>query len=198
MKTIEEKLNRFDNRDEWAPGPWDSEPDKRQWMSQSGLPCLIVRSQFGGLCGYVGVPYWHPWFRKGYHDVDADVHWGLTFSDHCHEGGYICHKVEPGEDDNVWWLGFDCGHCADLQPGLHATIRKCSGGILSEQHDYEVYRDFAYVTAECESLAKQANAAFVAVPEWMKPVIYARHWCARVAQNVKWAVRRKIRSWRKR
>ncbi len=28
----------------WGEGPWQSEPDKRQWQDEAtGLPCLIVR-----------------------------------------------------------------------------------------------------------------------------------------------------------
>lgn len=157
-------------------GPWDSEPDKAQWVAH-GLDCLIVRNQLGGLCGYVGVPESHPYFGKGYGDhvhddrCDAepgddlawhhkctpcgrvDVHGGLTFTDRCEpvenpaEG--ICHVDAGAANKVVWWLGFDCGHCGDLLPGMSSRVD--FGRPL-------VYRDLGYVQREVEMLAEQLVA----------------------------------------
>ena len=60
----------------------------------------------------------------------------------CQPGGHICHVVEDGEDDNVWWLGFDCSHSGDMAPGW--------------EHYSGTYRDMAYVTAAVEHLAAKA------------------------------------------
>ena len=40
----------------WGPGPWQSEPDKLQWVDkETQFDCLIVRNgEIGNLCGYVG------------------------------------------------------------------------------------------------------------------------------------------------
>lgn len=149
------------DRAKWPSGPWDGEPDKRQWTDETtGLPCLIVRNGVGALCGYVGVHEGHPAFGVDYEDIDGtwnddysdrtapivpgvEVHGGLTFSGLCQtrdpEHG-VCHVVEPGQPDKVWWLGFDCAHCGDLTPVLSA-------------HGGDTYKDVAYVTAECERLA---------------------------------------------
>lgn len=62
-ETIEHKIDRTG----WAPGPWDSEPDRIEWRSE-GIPCLIVRNRMGALCGYAGVSPRHPWNRKGYNE----------------------------------------------------------------------------------------------------------------------------------
>lgn len=160
MKTIEEMRPQVVNRKELEPGPWDSEPDFRQWLDKkSGLPCLIVRNRYGALCGYVGVSKGHPAFEVDRSDLgDLDAHWGVTYTDHC--AGGICHTVEPGEDDNVWWIGFDCAHAFDLVPAHAAIYRKLEiedptpddlkGMVVSE-----VYRDMAYVTAVCHELAMQ-------------------------------------------
>lgn len=44
----------------WSDGAWMTEPDKRQWLDPvSGFACLILRGDFGHLCGYVGVPPTH-------------------------------------------------------------------------------------------------------------------------------------------
>lgn len=158
----------FIDKSEWKRrGPWDSEPDKVQWRDETtGLPCLIVRNRLGTLCGYVGVSKDHPFYRVDYNKCPKNecaekycghdpacvlrVHGGLTFSDVCqpvHPGEEsehrICHVVEDGEDDNVWWLGFDTGHYHDLVPGM--SYGSWDG----------IYRDIAYVTSECADLAAQ-------------------------------------------
>ena len=57
METIE---YRTMDKSVWGPGPWQNEPDKRQWQDEAtGLPCLIVRNSMGALCGYVGVSEGH-------------------------------------------------------------------------------------------------------------------------------------------
>jgi hypothetical protein len=153
MQTLE---YRSRDKTDWGPGPWQDEPDKRQWVDEAtGLPCLIVRNDMGGLCGYVGVADGHPLFGKQYGDVDIEVHGGLTFSDFCDEQAEecsaICHVVEPGENDRVWWLGFDCSHTWDLSPAAAARDRARGWRPIGR----ETYRDIAYVQAECASLARQ-------------------------------------------
>jgi hypothetical protein len=66
MKTI---AYRTIDKSSWPRGAWDDEPDKKQWQdTATGLPCLIVRNGVGALCGYVGVPRWHPWHGRQYGD----------------------------------------------------------------------------------------------------------------------------------
>lgn len=166
------------DKSSWERGPWDNEPDKAQWTDEaSGLPCLMVRGPVGALCGYVGVPLGHPWHGRDYDDCGKfdpkpddyepdwwiDVHGGLTFSAGCSHGSDpsrgICHIPEPGQPDNVWWLGFDCAHSGDYT------------GMKYEQEwrdrwprTGDVYRDFAYVQRECASLAAQAIAVRQTAP----------------------------------
>jgi hypothetical protein len=150
MRAIE---YRTQDKSEWGPGPWQDEPDKAQWTDKAtGLPCLIVRNSLGALCGYVGVAEGHPLFGKSYEDAgDLDVHGGITFTNFCHEGVdealSVCHRVEPGENDRVWWLGFDCSHLFDLYPVSPLYLRAGNDGTI--------YRDLAYVRSECASLARQ-------------------------------------------
>jgi hypothetical protein len=221
------------DKSSWARGPWDSEPDKRQWRDdETGLPCLIVRNHSGAWCGYVGIGEGHPFYGKSYGDripvpdrdavaisektspialfcealreddgcvsldMVCDVHGGITFADHCHEAGRaefdcwremmlgckgeidrfprgdsaerwremghllddfdgwrthceqtsICHRVEAGENDKVWWLGFDCCHCGDASPRYIGELRGLGSGV---------YRDVNYVTTEVGNLARQ-------------------------------------------
>jgi hypothetical protein len=105
-------------------------------------------------CGYAAVPPGHPYHGKGYDDIDVEVHGGLTYSDKC--AGEICHKPEPGEPDDVWWLGFDCGHAWDYSPGIDKQLADI--GLPRPHFPDEAYRDAAYVRSEVEKLAEQLAA----------------------------------------
>lgn len=140
------------------PGPWDTEPDRAQWVDESSnLDCLILRQpRFGNFCGYVGVPASHPLHGRTYGDPEVDdlsVHGGVTFGGACQDKdgvehlSSICHIPEPGRDPHVWWLGFDCGHCWDLQPGMLSQEFLLLGD--------EKCRNFEYVQEECRNLAGQ-------------------------------------------
>lgn len=149
---MEYKEYRFpEKKQNWPIGQWTTEPDKIQWQDEeTGMPCLIVRTRRGALCGYVGVAENHPAFQINYDDVQPhpDVHGGLTFSDFCQIGAGeqgICHIPGEGEPDRIWWLGFDCAHGWDVVPGL---------GIQFYQADSS-YKDIEYVKTECQILAKQ-------------------------------------------
>lgn len=132
-------------------GPWNQEPDHEDFVSPEGFPCIIHRNNLGAWCGYVAVPTGHPWHGKGYSDVDADVHGGLTYAESCN--GPICHMPKPGDPDDVWWLGFDCIHSGDVSLFDVATGRRTAdawGGT---------YKTAGYVKAETLALAKQAADA---------------------------------------
>lgn len=147
MKTIE---YRFVDKTEWPRGEWDNEADKIQWQDEATkLPCMIVRSGSGALCGYVGVSESHPYFGQDYDGIYIDVHGGLTFASRCVENNKehgICHVVEVGESDKVWWLGFDCNHCHDVAPGYSRYGEEFYSGE---------YRTIDYVKGEIAALAKQ-------------------------------------------
>ena len=145
------------DKSDWGDGPWQSEPDRAEWRDpQTRLPCLAIRNEFGGnWCGYVAVPPEHPAHGIDYDNVDVDVHGGLTYANHC--SGQICHVPEPGEPDDVWWLGFDCAHSQDIRPGGLAWEAKHGLPGLSFG-GYERYRDLHYVKRECARLAAQLKA----------------------------------------
>lgn len=125
-----------------------------------GVPCVALRNNLGNWCGYVAVPEGHPWHGRGYDDVPAEVHGGLTYA----ESGYgddVRYAVpeDPAEEArwrlgagrSWWWLGYDCGHAGDLTPysaGLHPNY--CGG---------DAYRDLDYVKRWTERLAEQAEQA---------------------------------------
>jgi hypothetical protein len=131
------------DKSNWPKGPWNNEPDRIDWVYK-GFSCMMIRNTLGNWCGYVAVPSDHPSYKKDYDDVYVDVHGGLTYSDKCQENGVICHVPEPGMPDDVWWLGFDCGHSGDYLPGLTFAY--------GDENDY---KDVEYVRFEVISLADQ-------------------------------------------
>lgn len=146
------------DKSEWGDGPWLTEPDRVEW-EHAGLPCLAARSEIGGnWCGYAAVPPGHPLHGKDYNDVDVDVHGGLTYASLC--AGHICHVPKPGEPDDVWWFGFDCGHCFDVMPAMDSRTR--SFGLAPVFPPYGMplttYKTLDYVQAEVNRLADQLAA----------------------------------------
>ena len=150
----------------WERGPWDDEPDKVVWVDQAtGLDCMAHRNGSGAWCGYVGVPEGHRAYERGYDDVPAVVHGGLTFAGGCQETGDpahgICHIPQEGRPAEVWWLGFDCAHFQDKMPAMEARLKALRAKDLvwparpDALDEFEQYRDLGYVMAECESLALQ-------------------------------------------
>lgn len=147
--TVENIAGSPTDKSEWPPGPWHTEPDRVEFEVH-GFPCLLRRGPCGAWCGYVATPPGHPWHGKHYNALDVKVHGGLTYAEAC-DGGEICHIPQPGEPDNVWWVGFDCAHACDLLPAYYdfglEPIRRA------------VYRDQAYATREIIRLVAQAREA---------------------------------------
>lgn len=139
------------DRSGWTKGPWDDEPDRVEWTTKAGLPAPLRRNMMGAWCGYVAVAPGHPMHGAHYSDPDVDVHGGVTYADRCE--GDICHTPKPGEAEDVFWLGFDAAHHHDFVPGLEAYARQLA--LVSFHNADAVYRDVAFMRAECESLAHQ-------------------------------------------
>ena len=132
--------------------PWEYEPDLYEWTHR-GIECIARRNlTHGAWCGYVDVPtdayeklviltnaYGKP------EDEMLDVHGGVTY----------CALI-VGE--NVQRIGFDCAHGGDVMPKVHPNRhlttylkqQNANLGVLDE-----VYRDLAFVIAECESMVDQ-------------------------------------------
>ena len=129
---------------------YEDEPDKVQYVDEeTGYPCLIVRAPNGALCGYVGLSSEHPYYKCDYDSILGEslrVHGGLTYSEFCNEEDAlkgICHIPREGEEDTVWWLGFDCAHPDDYCPSL------------VEYGKEGEYRTIEFVQKEIKSLANQ-------------------------------------------
>lgn len=157
-EAISEHVERCNARLEaMGPGPWQSESHYRHFKAH-GLDCVISRnSSLFFWCGYVGLPKTHPWFGKNYDDVEVEVHGGLTYGKEC--DGHICHVTQPGEPDDLYWVGFDCWHCDDLAPGMLEADRamKRIHPELFSRLLHGIYRLEEYVVEETTQLAKQLS-----------------------------------------
>lgn len=107
-------------------------PGTEHTFEIAGYTCIAWDSH-DGWCGYVGIPYAHPWYELDYERIDADVHGGLTYSDF---------RSGPG---GLWFVGFDCMHYGDQANGRVGPTLKVWTLDL--------------VRAELASLAYQAKAA---------------------------------------
>jgi hypothetical protein len=158
-------MSKLIDKSKWSNGPWNDEPDHVEFRHK-GVPCILHRNSMGAWCGYAAVEPGHPWHGldyQGRYDDETDkyvespasaveVHGGLTYADKCQ--GDICHVAQPGEPDDVWWFGFDCGHGGDTVPGMMAHRAQFPALFGGGE-----YRDLAYVRAQAESLADQLIAA---------------------------------------
>lgn len=79
-------------------------------------------------------------------DCALRVHGGITWSEDG-DGKYL--------PKGRWWFGFDCARSGDLSPGQDAYMKKVLGMRFSISIPDTVYRDAAYVRAQCERLAEQ-------------------------------------------
>lgn len=139
------------DRTGWAAGDWDGEPDRVDFH-HAGFACLMLRNTHSGhWCGYVGVPSTHPAYGGKYMDTDIDVHGGLTYGEKC-DGAHICHVAQPGESDDLFWLGFDCNHGCDLAPGRMMRDKEWGTGY---NEPYASYRTEGYVRHQTKHLAEQ-------------------------------------------
>jgi len=104
---------------------------RRNFICEEGLGKLrlgeLNKHTIFHLCGYVGLPKWHKFYKKNYDKINIDCHGGLTFS------GF------RGNDSNLWFIGFDCGHAFDQSMLSHNGI----------------YRDVFYVKKEIRSIVNQ-------------------------------------------
>lgn len=151
-------------RERYGDGPWVDEPDRVEFRA-FGLPCLIRRHpECGFWCGYVALMPGHPLHGVNYRKLPPMVvHGGeVTYSDAC--DGDICHVPEPGEPDDVWWLGFHCGFGWDYVPYMYPYLVRAAGHSRLVEAEYSNYRDMAYARLQCEMLALQLAAAAAGGP----------------------------------
>jgi hypothetical protein len=153
------------DRTGWDVGPWDDEPDRAEWEDPAtGLPCLALRhSVYGIWCGYVAVPPGHRWHGRTLDDLPEGLDSDVNFAEPCMDDAdvprrdRVCHVPAPGEPDDVWWFGFDCGHAFEVKP--HEPLSKILGDFPNYGGFERTYRTLDYVRDRCARLASQAAQA---------------------------------------
>ena len=136
-------------------------------FDHNGLTCEVKLTSMGHYCGYVTLPAGHPLHGVSYSDsiavpqsvIDRDID-----IDKIGAINLLCASVKPGDTsldlvlavdvhggltysrankDGGWVLGFDCAHAGDAR-----TPDDTNG----------IWRDAAFVAAECRSMADQVQA----------------------------------------
>jgi hypothetical protein len=108
---------------------------------------MIKRSEMGNLLGYVRLPRGHRLRGRGTFAIDRlfRVHGGVTWSGP--------NALRDCYNKRGWWVGFDCAHSFDYVPGLWQLYPR-----WADLFPDAVYRDWAYVRSNVESLAAQLKA----------------------------------------
>jgi hypothetical protein len=116
------------------------EPNYHRFMYKN-FKCVIRRNMHSGiLCGYVGLPITHKYYKKNYDDIPVDVHGGLTFAN----------ELEH-EADGLYYIGFDCAHWRDLMPFYWMTTTYTS----THEDEETTYKTFDYVQQEIKNMVDQ-------------------------------------------
>lgn len=118
---------------------WDTEPNKLSF-EHGGLSCLILRTELGHLCGYVGLKE-HP---NDFDEYSIDVHGGVTYSSTV-ENSFGTMKEHF--ENCKYIIGFDAAHYMDISPKMESMLNKhLYGGT---------YKNMSYMKEETIKLAEQ-------------------------------------------
>lgn len=129
-----------------------------------GYPYVVLFMPGAYRCGYVGVPYSHKLAKKRVNDLGwLNCHGGVTYTEpHL----YNC------DDENTWWIGFDCAHCFDgydvdtakqyfgEDPDFKRLFHTMEDFWRESNRDFGFETDFeirslSYVKDECKKLIDQ-------------------------------------------
>jgi hypothetical protein len=158
-----EYWDRAEKEQQLGPGIWMDEPDEAEWDSEEWrVPCLVLRTPLGSLCGYAGIAQAHPWHGLGRNRLDAAVHWPLTWAGPRDQLRVT--RTDATVADH-WYVGFDCAHAFDLIPHFRTLFPKRAAEpiLIASQHGtppfVDTYKDFVWVRRRVEELAEQARKA---------------------------------------
>jgi hypothetical protein len=110
------------DRQGWAEGPWDHEPDQLEWLEQGVYCCLSRQRVTGRWQGYIALPETHLWHKSSYRSLNKHfgdklpAHGGVSYSRF--RGSYPFRYADVSKEH--WIIGYNCGHLGDLQPGIQA------------------------------------------------------------------------------
>lgn len=79
-------------------------PVQESRFEYKGFPCVVLFQPLGFRTGYVGIPKGRKYYKSNHERIPVNCHGGLTYSSL---------KLYHQNDTDMWWIGFDCGHCCD-------------------------------------------------------------------------------------
>lgn len=151
-----------------------------QIFHSNGFKCVASINVMGVHCGYVGVPKDHvlygvDCFSNQFRNYGLSCHGGITYSGDANHLNL--------EDDELWYIGFDCGHAYDERDfgaafkafsGMKEQTNMILSEMLNRRHlnhsDWEV-RTLDYVLDECKFLARQLKK----MKNLNKYIVYKKH-----------------------
>lgn len=153
---------------------------EKDWTTKSGLRAVVLMTDMGHRCGYVGIGTDHPLFRVKYDEqhrllkmnmerttdkmspvqvmcAAAKSEDELNTPEYVFEvhGGITFSSDGSGEypvASNLWWYGYDCAHAGDLPTPDSFMGRTYANTGLDRDG---VHRTLDFCIDECESLATQ-------------------------------------------
>lgn len=122
---------------------------KEKEFTYKGFDCVILFIPLGHRCGYVGIPKGHRLYKKDCEHIKC--HGGITYQDDW---------LHERDDEDVWWIGFDCGHCYDRRD-IETARKYFSDEILNleflehmSNNEHEL-RTLDYCIEECKNIVEQ-------------------------------------------
>lgn len=122
-----------------------------------GYKCVVLMTEMGHRCGYVGIPKENNLYNKFYDELNEYIgcHGGLTYSSS---------ELHCVNDKDTWWIGFDCAHLYD-RPDFETAKRMFKDNqkviksleIMEEMTIYEfgTVKTLAFCEEQCKDIVKQ-------------------------------------------
>lgn len=132
-------------------------PIEEERFEYKGFPCVVLFQQTGFRTGYVGLPKDNKYYGKKYDDIPVSCHCGLTYADK---------QLPYRNDTDIWWIGFDCGHCCDANDydkavNYFSDNKSVLQSLLMLRELNKIYdtggeiRTLEYVKENCKSIVDQ-------------------------------------------
>lgn len=126
-------------------------------FNYKGHPCAVLFMPGAYRCGYVGIPKAHKLAKHGANLDSISCHGGITYSES---------KLHCCDDEDTWWIGFDCAHFGDGydietakqyfgdDPDFKRIFYTMEDFWRESNRESEI-RSLAYVKDECKKLIDQ-------------------------------------------
>lgn len=179
---------KFADRSSWGSGPWDSEPDKLQWETRSGLTGLLHRNSFGAWCGYVAIERNHPLFEVHYTQSTEVLRERMNERmeeevGECPPFGVMIRAMFGGEMEPTPEIAFNVHGGITFASESH--IRKDDGsGIYLEDDDREVWF-FGFDCSHAGDLSPGMRKYHLIGDEVYRDMAYAAEQVESLAEQIK-------------